>query len=110
MPDRADVRRLALALPEAEERPHFDRTSFRVRGRIFATVRGDEPRINLALPPELAAAVLETDGEAVTAVNWGSVRGWVAVDLSKARPGLLERLIPAAWSRAAPKRLQPSAG
>lgn len=31
----AEVRRFALALPEATEAPHFDYASFRVRGKIF---------------------------------------------------------------------------
>jgi hypothetical protein len=34
----AQVRRFALALPEATEQPHFDFSSFRVRGKIFVTV------------------------------------------------------------------------
>jgi len=32
------VRQFALAMPEASEAPHFDMTSFRVRGKIFATM------------------------------------------------------------------------
>ena len=33
-----DIRALALSLPLAEEHPHFDRASFRVKGKIFATL------------------------------------------------------------------------
>jgi hypothetical protein len=106
MADQDQVRRLALAQPEAVEQPHFERTSFRVRGKIFATMRDGEGAVNLALPPELAASLLETEGAAVSAVNWGSIRGWVKVELSTARPGLLEQLIPAAWSRVAPATLR----
>jgi hypothetical protein len=105
MPTQEDVRRLALALPEAVEQPHFDRTSFRIRGRIFATMRGAEPVVNLALPPDLAASVLETEGEPARPISWGKLRGWISLDLQAARPGLLEQLIPAAWSRAAPPAL-----
>jgi len=35
--DLDSIRRLALALPEAHEAPHFDLTSFRVGSKIFAT-------------------------------------------------------------------------
>ncbi len=32
------ARQLALALPQASEEPHFDFTSFRIGGKIFATM------------------------------------------------------------------------
>ena len=41
MADQSDVRRLALAQPEATEEPHFHLSSFRVQGKIFATVARD---------------------------------------------------------------------
>ena len=37
----AEARRHALSLPEATEAPHFHFTSFRVRGKIFATAPPD---------------------------------------------------------------------
>ena len=41
------VRRLALALPEATEEPHFHLASFRVKGKIFATVAPDGSYMNV---------------------------------------------------------------
>ena len=38
MGDLEHARRFALSLPDATEEPHFDMSSFRVRGKIFATV------------------------------------------------------------------------
>ena len=38
MPTMADVRTWALSLPESTEQPHHHLGSFRVRGKIFATV------------------------------------------------------------------------
>ena len=105
MADPQDLRRLALAQPEAVEQPHFESTSFRVRGKIFATLHRDGATAALALPVELAAELVDREPGAITAVNWGSIRGWVRVDLPALRPGLLEQLIPAAWGRVAPKRL-----
>ena len=32
------ARRFALSLPETTEQPHFEKSSFRVKGKIFATV------------------------------------------------------------------------
>jgi YjbR len=34
----AEFRRIALSLPEAEERAHMDHPDFRVGGKIFATL------------------------------------------------------------------------
>ncbi len=36
-----EVRPLGLSLPGATEEPHFEMASFRVRGRIFATLPPD---------------------------------------------------------------------
>ena len=38
----SQLRTFALALPETTEEPHFNYSSFRVRGKIFATVPPDE--------------------------------------------------------------------
>jgi hypothetical protein len=105
MAEQDDVRRLALAQPEAVEQPHFESASFRVRGKMFATLHPDGVTAALPLPVELAAELVDREAPAVSAVNWGSIRGWVRLDLPALRPGLLEQLVPAAWGRVAPKRL-----
>ena len=60
------ARRLALALPEAVEQDHHGRPSFRVGGKIFATL-WDEEHMNVMLD----------EGGILTAVQRGSsdVRG-----------------------------------
>ena len=52
-----DIRAVALSLPEAEEHPHFDRTSFRVRGKIFCTMTPDGEQAMVKLPLEIKEAV-----------------------------------------------------
>ena len=49
---RDDVRRIALAQPEAYEADHFGMPSFRVGKKIFCTVHQDHPRAMLKLHPE----------------------------------------------------------
>lgn len=44
-------RRMALSFPEAEEQPHFDRPSFQVKKKIFATLWIEERRAVLKLSP-----------------------------------------------------------
>ena len=43
----ATVRRLALSLPETAEAPHHDMTSFRVAGKIFATMPPEGGRVHV---------------------------------------------------------------
>lgn len=48
MTTSAEARRLALALPEAVEQDHHGKPSFRVAGKIFATLWG-ENQMNVML-------------------------------------------------------------
>ena len=41
------VRRLALSLPQASEQPHFHLASFRVDGKMFATLAPDGSYLNV---------------------------------------------------------------
>ena len=41
------VRKLAMKLKEVTEEPHFERTSFRIRGKVIATALPDEPYLNI---------------------------------------------------------------
>src|SRR6266516_7807303 len=49
--DLAQAHRLALALPEVTEEPHFDMASFRVRGKIFVTVPPEGTRLHVFIDP-----------------------------------------------------------
>lgn len=49
MIDQETYRKLALALPEVTEAPHFDKQSFRWRNKIFATLWIKEDRAMLKL-------------------------------------------------------------
>ncbi len=48
----AAFRKLALALPDASEAPHFELASFRAKGKIFATLSEKEARAMVKLTPE----------------------------------------------------------
>jgi hypothetical protein len=106
-----DVRALALALPEAVEAPHFDRASFRVRGRIFATLppRGDS--VVLMLPLEIQSAVLQAHASKIRQLPhaWQS-RGSTEILLEGISEAELQGLLASAWRRAAPKSLIRSSG
>jgi hypothetical protein len=95
-----DARRLALALPEAVEQDHHGRPSFRVAGKIFATI-WDERTMNVMLDqPGIHTAVADYP-------DWCSERYWgkrlaaVAVDLPRAPERELLELLTDAWERRA---------
>jgi hypothetical protein len=99
-----DVRALALALPETTEQPHFERTSFRVAGKIFATMPPDGETANVLLGEEDARAAAEaTDG--VELLWWGRRLSGVRVVLGKVDPQVLSELLEDAWYRRAPRRI-----
>ena len=56
MMEQDEFRALALTFPEAVESSHFDTADFRVRNKIFATLREADGRAVLKLSPGRAAA------------------------------------------------------
>lgn len=102
--DLAEVRRLALALPEVEEYEHGGRPAFRVRGTRFATMLDDDG-INLMLDEEGIRAAVATWPDACRERHFGarltSVRAAYGRLPEDAFAGLLEE----AWGRKAPKAL-----
>jgi len=102
----ADIRRLALNLPEVFEVDHHGFPSFRVAGKIFCTLREDRPRMMVKLDPEDQHNFVQSHPGAVEPVPgyWGR-KGATYVDTSKVDQGLIETLLRLAWSRVAPRRL-----
>jgi hypothetical protein len=101
-----DIRRLALALPEAREQDHHGQPSFRVRGRIFCTLRPDGSRLMVKLGVEDQHNFVLGHPGVVDAVPgyWGG-KGSTFVDLATAEDQLVETLLHLAWSNVAPRSL-----
>jgi hypothetical protein len=106
MIDCETARALALALPEVEEHDHWGRPSFRVRGKIFATLWPDVQRAMLKLPPSEQAALSLRDAATFSAVpgTWG-VRGSTFVELRTVDRSDFIEALQTAWRGVAPKRL-----
>jgi hypothetical protein len=100
----AQARDLALSLPEATEEDHHGIPSFRVRGRIFASVPDDRHLRIMAPEEEIRAAVAE-DPAVYAEFWWGSRLACVVVELDRADPEQVAELVTDAWRRRAPARL-----
>jgi hypothetical protein len=99
------VRRFALSLPEAGEAPHFERRSFRVRGKIFATAIADRRSLNVFVPePEIRASVAE-DPNTFHELRWGNRLVGLTIELARAKPDVVIELVTESWRARAPKRL-----
>lgn len=101
----AIVRRVALELPESTEAPHHDMTSFRVTGKIFATLPPDGTRLHVFLPEDEAAAYCAEFPAAVEELWWGKRLRGCRVLLGHADRALVRELLTESWRRKAPKKV-----
>ena len=101
-----DVRRLALALPEASESSHMKRPDFRVRSKIFATLHPNEQRAAVKLNPEDQQMLVEAEPLVFSPISgtWG-LQGWTAINLTHSDEVTLQSALLAAWRAVAPKSL-----
>ena len=98
------ARKIALALPEAVERDHHGRPSFRVGGRIFATL-WDEDHTNVMLDEAGIRTAVQGHPDVCEEQWWGKRLAAVKVNLQLVDSALLADLYADAWEVKAPKRL-----
>jgi hypothetical protein len=94
-----DFRKLALSLPEAEERAHQNHPDFRVGGKIFATLGyPDAAWAMVKLYPEQQKAFVAADPKTFVPVKgaWG-LRGCTSVHLESAKKEKVMEALYAAW-------------
>ena len=101
-----DVRRIALALPETQERPSYGTPGFRVADRLFARLREDgeslvvwvsdegEKRALISSEPDKYFTTAHYDGHPSVLVRWAEV------DHDE-----LAELLTEAWRVRAPRRV-----
>ena len=102
-----DFRKIALSLPETEERSHMSHPDFRVAGKIFATLGyPDKTRGMVKLSPEDQHYFSKDHPDTFVPVKgaWGK-KGATSVVLKAAKKDVLTKAIHAAWRNTAPKRL-----
>lgn len=89
---------MALALPDVEEHPHFDKPSFRYKGKIFATIWVEDNRAMLKLTPIDQSVFGSYDSTVFFPVpgGWG-LKGATLVELKKVRKDMLKDALNVAY-------------
>src|SRR5262245_51566981 len=102
----ADVRKMALSFDETVELPHFERTSFRVRKKIFATMLEKENLAMVMLSPIDQSVFCGFDPSVMYPVpnKWGK-KGATVVNLKKVKKQMFRDALTTAYCRVAPKNL-----
>lgn len=100
------VRRLALSFPEAEEKPHFEKASFRVKKKIFATLAEKEKLVMVKLSLVDQSVFCAYDKTIIYPVpgGWGK-QGATYIELKKVRKKMFEDALTTAYCEVAPEKL-----
>jgi hypothetical protein len=108
----AQARSYALALPRATESPHHKYSSFRVAGKIFATVPPDGEHLHVFVDEVEREYALALSPDAFSKLFWGESAVGLRIVLARAKAPAVKRLLHCAWLRKAPRKLadaQPNA-
>ena len=100
------ARKMALALPETEKKPHFDLTSFRIRNKIFATIHADKNYMMVKLSVIDQSVFCSYNKEVIFPVpgGWGK-KGATFINLKKIKKTILLDALTTAWKITAPPKL-----
>ena len=105
-----EFRALALSLPQAIEKPHFERASFRVdapRGKTIATLLEQEASANVFLTVEEQEMLIGAEPNIFSKVpnKWGD-KGATTIALSAVDETTALSALKMSWRHAAPPKLQ----
>lgn len=100
------IQQTALSFPETSESPHFEKTSFRVKKKIFATYTAQKNQLSLKLSEIYQDVFAAMSRGAIYAVpnKWGK-QGWTILELEKLEAELVVDALTNAYCEVAPKKL-----
>jgi hypothetical protein len=102
-----DVRSIAMALPEVEEKLTWETdVTFRVRDKIFAIGADGSDGISLKASLDRQADLIDFDAETFGKAAYVGRFGWVTVRLDRVDRPMLDGLLRDAWRATAPKKLR----
>ncbi len=106
MPDAEDVRRAALSLPDTTEKVAWNMPTFRVAGKMFATLPEDETSMAVRCPKEERDELVLAEPGKFWIADHEAGFAWVRVRLSalEDEPELRD-ILADSWRQAAPAGL-----
>lgn len=99
------IRKFALSLPETTEEPHFEKTSFRVKKKIFATYDEKQNQVCLKFSEIDQNVFSLIDKNIIYPVpnKWGK-QGWTFIKLDKLDNNILKDALTTAYNEVIKKR------
>jgi hypothetical protein len=93
-----EARNIALSFEGTGEQPHFNRTAFTVKKKIFATLSFEDKKLNLKFTPVEQLIFCPPDSDIIYPVygGWGRV-GWTTINLNKASKKLVTSALEEAY-------------
>lgn len=101
-----EAREFALSFEDVTEEPHFSRTSFRIKKKIFATLDEGQNQMIVKFTPAEQAAFGAYNPAAIYPVagNWGK-QGYTVLELVKVRKDMFRDAVTTSYCNTAPKKL-----
>lgn len=99
-------RKLALSFPNVTEEPHFEKTSFKVKKKIFATYDLVNKRACVKLSEIDQDVFSSADKTIIFPVDnkWGT-QGWTFIEMKKVNTDMFIDALTTAYCEVAPKKL-----
>jgi hypothetical protein len=106
MPDAEDVRRIALSLPDTTEKTAWGMPTFRVAGKMFATLPEEETSLAVRCPKEERDELVLAEPGKFWIADHEAQFAWVRARLAALEDEEeLRDVLADSWRQAAPQRL-----
>ncbi|MFF7147391.1 MmcQ/YjbR family DNA-binding protein [Streptomyces griseoaurantiacus] len=106
MPDAEDVRRIALSLPDTVEKTAWSMPTFRVAGKMFATLPEDETSLAVRCPKTERDELVLAEPDKFWIAGHEASFAWVRARLAALEDEAeLRDILADSWRQAAPPRL-----
>jgi hypothetical protein len=94
-----EAKTIALSFEGTDEKPHFHRTAFTVKGKIFAILLAKDETLNLMFDPQTQFIFCPPDSDVIFPVpnKWG-LKGATTINLNKANKKLVKCALKEAYN------------